>query len=67
MNFISSPLASFPALHLFAVSKSGLTLTRLFQEGESVPGTTDSILLMGIFIVLLIVTPIVWNRRNWMR
>ena len=75
MNFISSLPASFPtlrlaqdiALHLFAVSKSGLTLTRLFQEGESVPGSTDSILLMGVFIVLLIVTPIVWNRRNWMR
>lgn len=69
------PLASILILRLaqdiafsrFAVSKSGLTLTRLFQEGESVPGTTDGILLMGIFIVLLVVIPIVWTRRRWMR
>jgi hypothetical protein len=60
-------LASFPTLNLSAVSKSGLTLTRLFQEGESVPGTTDGILLMGILIVLLIIIPILWTRRNWMR
>lgn len=59
-------LASFPTLNLPAVSKSGLTLARLFQEGESVPGTTDAILLMGILIVLLIVIPIVWTHRNWM-
>lgn len=63
---MSSPLASFPTLNLSAVSKSGLTLARLFQEGESVPGTTDAILLMGILIVLLIVIPIVWTHRNWM-
>lgn len=61
------PLASISTSSLFAVSKSGLTLTRLFQEGESVPGTTDSILLMGIFIVLIVVIPIVWTRRRWMR
>jgi hypothetical protein len=61
-----SPLASFPTFNLSAVSKSGLTLTRLFQEGESVPGTTDGILLMGILIVLLIIIPILWTRRNWM-
>lgn len=60
-------LAQDTAFSLFAVSKSGLTLTRLFQEGESVPGTTDAILLMGIFIVLLVVIPIVWTRRRWMR
>jgi len=60
-------LAQDTAFDLFAVSKSGLTLTRLFQEGESVPGTTDGILLMGIFIVLLVVIPIVWTRRRWMR
>jgi hypothetical protein len=54
-------------LSLSAVPKSGLWLTRLFQEGESVPGTTDGILLMGILIVLIIVLPIVWTRRKWMR
>jgi len=78
---MSSPLASIlilrlappsgtsqdTAFGLFAVSKSGLSLTRLFQEGESVPGSTDFILLMGILIVLLIVIPIVWTRRQWMR
>lgn len=72
---MSSPLASFLILRLAqdtafglpAVSKSGHTLARLFQEGESVPGSTDFILLMGILIVLLIVIPIVWTRRQWMR
>jgi hypothetical protein len=61
--FIASPLT----LSLSAHPKSGLWLTRLFQEGESVPGTTDGILLMGIIIVLIIVLPIVWTRRKWMR
>lgn len=61
------PLASPLTLSLSAVSKSGFWLTRLFQEGESVPGTTDGILLMGILIVLIIVVPIVWTRRKWMR
>lgn len=59
-------LASTLTFSLPAVSKSGLTLTRLFQEGESIPGTTDAILLMGILIVLLIILPILWTRRNWM-
>ena len=62
-----SPLASILTFSLPAVSKSGLTLARLFQGGESVPGTTDSILLMGILIVLLVVIPIVWTRRKWIK
>jgi membrane protein YdbS with pleckstrin-like domain len=62
-----SPLASILTFSLSAVSKSGLTLTRLFQEGESVPGTTDAILLMGIFIVLIVIIPIVWTHRRWMK
>jgi hypothetical protein len=66
-NSMPLPLASFLTFGLSAVSRSGLWLTRLFQEGESVPGTTDGILLMGILIVLIIVLPIVWTRRKWMR
>lgn len=45
----------------------GLPLTHLFQEGETIPGTTDGVMLMGILIVLIIVVPIVWTRRRWMR
>ena len=41
--------------------------SRLMQEDKTVPGTTDGILLMGIFIVLLVVLPIVWTRREWMK
>lgn len=67
MMFLHSSLASFRTLSLPAVPKSGFWLTRLFQEGESVPGTTEGILLMSIFIVLIIVVPIVWTRRTWMR
>lgn len=59
--------ASLLTFSLSAVSKSALLLTRLFQEGESVPGTTDGILVMGIFIVLIVIVPIVWTRRRWMR
>jgi len=43
------------------------SLARLFQEGESVPGSTTSILFMGILIVLIIIIPIVLTRRQWMR
>ena len=61
------PLASFLPLGLLPVSKGGAVLERLLQEGDTVPGTTDGILAMGIFIVLVIVIPIVWTRRRWMR
>jgi len=57
---------AFPSF-LVAISQSGLKLARLLQEDETVPGTTDGIMLMGIFIVLVIVIPIVWTRRKWMR
>jgi hypothetical protein len=40
-------------------------VSHLLQEDQTVPGSTDSILLMGIFIVLVIILPIVWTRRNW--
>ena len=53
MTLITNPLA-------FAVS-------HLLQEDKTVPGTTDGILLMGILIVLLVVLPIVWTRREWMK
>ncbi len=46
---------------------SDLPLARLFQEGESIPGSTTGILLMGILIVIIILIPIVWTRRKWMR
>jgi membrane protein YdbS with pleckstrin-like domain len=58
-SLVTSVMSAFP--------KDGFTLTRLFQEGESVPGSTTGILLMGILIVLIIVIPIVWRRRQWMR
>lgn len=43
------------------------TFSLLLQEDQTVPGSTDGILLMGILIVLLVVLPIVWTRRDWMR
>lgn len=46
---------------------SGIMLTRLFQEGETVAGSTDSILLMGIVIVLIVVMALIWTRRKWTR
>ena len=59
--------ASLLTISLSVISKNGPTLTHLFQEGESVPGTTDGILLMGVLIVITIILPIVWTRRTWMR
>jgi len=41
--------------------------TFLFQDGETIPGGTETILLMGVLIVLIIVIPIVLERRRWMR
>lgn len=63
MMFPASP----PPPDLPVVVNTGLMLTRLFQEEETVPGSTDGILLMGIIIVLIVVIPIVWTRRRWMR
>lgn len=60
-------IASFLTTSLLAVSKSGFSLAALLQEDETVPGTTDAIMLMGILIVLTIVVPIIWTRRRWMR
>ena len=60
-------LASLPTFMLFSVTSSGLSLWAFLQEGETVPGSTDGILLMGILIVLIVVVPIVWTRRKWMR
>jgi hypothetical protein len=60
-------LASLSTIVAYSVTKSGLSLQPLFQEGETVPGSTESILLMGILIVLIVVVPVVWSRRKWMR
>ena len=59
-------LASLLTFARYPFSKSGLSLALLLQEGD-VPGSTDGILLMGIFIVLIVIIPIVWTRRKWMR
>ncbi len=67
MNRLHVPVVSFWTFGLFAVSMGASALTRLFQEGETIPGNTDGILLTGIIIVLIIVIPIVWTRRRWMR
>lgn len=66
-SFLILRLAQDIFLSLSAVSTSGFWLARLLQEDESVPGTTDGIMLMGILIVLIIVIPIFWTRRKWMR
>ena len=60
-------LASLPTFMLFSVAPGGFSLLAFFLEGETVPGSTDIILLMGILIALIVVVPIVWTRRKWMR
>ena len=67
MKIIIPLLNSLVTSVMSALPKGGGALTSLFQEGESVPGSTTSILLMGILIVLIIVIPIIWTRRHWMR
>lgn len=61
------PLACLLTPGLSAIWNNGYALTRPFQEGESIPGTTEGILIMGTLIVLIIIVPIVWTRRKWMR
>lgn len=64
-SLASSLTPSLPAASMNILPTPALA--RLFQEDETVPGTTEGILLMGILIVLIIVIPIVWTRRRWMR
>ncbi len=59
--------ASLPNRGLFA-APLGRLLTQIFAGGdESVPGTTEGVLLMGVLIVLIILLPIIIERRRWMR
>ena len=60
------PLGSLLTSGLLALSKGGF-LARLLEGDKSVPGNTDGIMMMGILIVVIIVIPIVWTRRKWMR
>lgn len=59
--------ASLPTPGLVATS-IGRFFSAWFQDGDqTVPGTTDFVLLMGVIIMLIIILPIVANRRRWMR
>ena len=59
--------ASLPTPGLLTASFNRF-LSAWFQDGDqTVPGTTDGVLFMGILIVLIIVVPIVVRRRRWMR
>jgi hypothetical protein len=53
-------------MNLLGISLNNV-LVNVLLEDKTVPGTTDGIMLMGILIVLIIVVPIVWTRRKWMR
>jgi membrane protein YdbS with pleckstrin-like domain len=60
-------LASLPTPNLLAASINRF-LTQWFVNGdESVPGSTDGVVLMGIIIVLIIIIPTIATRRRWMR
>jgi len=62
-TFLASSTASILRLAL-----TGATIvSRLFQDDETVPGATEGILMLGILIVLIIIVPIIWERRKWMR
>jgi hypothetical protein len=61
-----NPLGSLLTSGLLALSKGGI-LARLLGGDKTVPGTTDGIVMMGILVVVIIVIPIVWTRRKWMR
>jgi hypothetical protein len=37
------------------------------QEAEKVPGDTNIILLLGAVLVVIIITAIMWHRRDWER
>ena len=62
-----NPPFSFPTPGLLATS-IGRFFSHWFENGDqTVPGSTDGVVLMGIIIVLIIVVPIVVARRRWMR
>ena len=39
----------------------------IIQETEKNPGDTNFILLLGIILVIIIITAIMWHRRDWER
>ena len=39
----------------------------VIPEVEKVPGETNIILLLGIILVIIIITAIMWHRRDWER
>jgi len=60
-------LGSFPTPGWVAAS-FGRFLSAWFQDGDqTVNGSTDAVMIMGVIIVLIIVIPIVVTRRRWMQ
>lgn len=62
---MTHPLASLPASSGFALP-SGLPLRIPFEEIIT-DGSTESILIAGVIILLIILVPIAWTRRRWNR
>ena len=59
--------ASLPTSGLLAAS-IGRFFSAWFQKGDqTVSGSTDGVLLMGVIIVLIILIPIITTRQRWMR
>ncbi len=39
----------------------------VIPETDKIPGDTNIILLLGIILVIIIITAIMWHRRDWER
>ncbi len=67
--FISIGNVSFPTATAGATTAQlSLSLKHAAQQvDQTVNGSTDGVVLMGIVIVLIVIIPIVWTRRRWMR
>jgi beta-lactamase regulating signal transducer with metallopeptidase domain len=48
-----------------AISDTEVITATAVHETEKVPGNTNIILLLGAILVVIIVTAIMWHRRDW--
>ncbi|MBV6396564.1 MAG: hypothetical protein HFACDABA_02162 [Anaerolineales bacterium] len=59
--------ASFPPPGWVAASLGRFLFARFQNGDQTVAGSTDAVVTMGVIIVLIVVIPIVVARRRWMR
>lgn len=66
-------VVAIPALGRIAISGEDLSAAALFAQTTPTPvledvseiGSTDGIIMVGVFIVLIVVMPVVLSKKSW--